>query len=294
MRSLFLMQLAGMITLSAFPIASDAQEARPYTRRTVITFPSTPEGQGSGAQNEPDRGRGAFRVHDLSRQWVEFQMERAFPEQEDPSAGERQSLPITVPPSTSIAVPPWMLGQDSPQSAALRYTLGCGGASYQPSGLLRPAEELRRQSYFALMSQIACAYGIPVSLFDAMIIQESRYDAAVFSPKQAFGLTQLMPGTATGLGVDRYNIEENLRGGAAYLRQQLDRFGAYHLALAAYNAGPGRVRNRQVPPFPETLDYVATILSNWTRLTGAQRRTTLIGEGAQSVRLGRSPSVSRF
>jgi len=189
MRSLFLMQLAGMITLSAFPIASDAQEARPYTRRTVITFPSTPEGQGSGAQNEPDRGRGAFRVHDLSRQWVEFQMERAFPEQEDPSAGERQSLPITVPPSTSIAVPPWMLGQDSPQSAALRYTLGCGGASYQPSGLLRPAEELRRQSYFALMSQIACAYGIPVSLFDAMIIQESRYDAAVFSPKQAFGLT---------------------------------------------------------------------------------------------------------
>ncbi|WP_241211908.1 lytic transglycosylase domain-containing protein [Sphingomonas sp. ABOLF] len=144
------------------------------------------------------------------------------------------------------------------------------------------------------MSQIACAYGIPVSLFDAMIIQESRYDAAVFSPKQAFGLTQLMPGTATGLGVNRYNIEENLRGGAAYLRQQLDRFGAYHLALAAYNAGPGRVRNRQVPPFPETLDYVATILSNWTRLTGAQRRTTLIGEGAQSVRLGRSPSVSRF
>jgi len=103
-----------------------------------------------------------------------------------------------------------------------------------------------------------------------------------------------MPGTATGLGVNRYNIEENLRGGAAYLRQQLDRFGAYHLALAAYNAGPGRVRNRQVPPFPETLDYVATILSNWTRLTGAQRRTTLIGEGAQSVRLGRSPSVSRF
>src|SRR3546814_8671387 len=75
-----------------------------------------------------------------------------------------------------------------------------------------------------------------------MIIRESRYRTDALSPKNAFGLTQLMPGTAASLGVNRYSLEDNLRGGARYLRQQLDRFGHYHLALAAYNAGPGRVR----------------------------------------------------
>src|SRR3546814_4973266 len=97
------------------------------------------------------------------------------------------------------------------------------------------------------MSNIACEHGIPVGLFDAMIIRESQYQPNIYSPKNAFGLTQLMPGTAAQLGVDRYHVESNLRGGAKYLRRQLDRFGHYHLALAAYNAGPGRVRNGAVP-----------------------------------------------
>ena len=84
--------------------------------------------------------------------------------------------------------------------------------------------------------------------------------------KQAYGLTQLMPATALGLGVNRYDVEGNLRGGATYLRQQLDRFGHYHLALAAYNAGPGRVKNGRIPRISETQNYVSNILSNWTML----------------------------
>jgi soluble lytic murein transglycosylase-like protein len=119
------------------------------------------------------------------------------------------------------------------------------------------------------MANIACQYGIPVGLFDAMIIRESRYNAAIFSPKNAFGLTQLMPGTAAGLGVNRYDVEQNLRGGARYLREQLDRFGHYHLALAAYNAGPGRVRNGSVPRIAETQAYVSSILLNWSKLSGS-------------------------
>jgi soluble lytic murein transglycosylase-like protein len=102
-----------------------------------------------------------------------------------------------------------------------------------------------------------------------MIIRESRYNAAIFSPKNAFGLTQLMPGTAAGLGVNRYDVEQNLRGGARYLREQLDRFGHYHLALAAYNAGPGRVRNGSVPRIAETQAYVSSILLNWSKLSGS-------------------------
>src|SRR3546814_20918088 len=98
------------------------------------------------------------------------------------------------------------------------------------------------------MSGIACEYGIPVGLFDAMIIRESRYRTDALSPKNAFGLTQLMPGTAASLGVNRYSVEDNLRCGARYLRQQHDRVGPYHLALAEYNAGPCRVPGGLVVP----------------------------------------------
>ncbi len=119
-----------------------------------------------------------------------------------------------------------------------------------------------------MMSSIACEHGLPVGLFDAMIIHESRYRPDAVSIKNAFGLTQLMPGTAAALGVNRYSIEGNLRGGARYLRQQLDRFGQFHLALAAYNAGPGRVREGRMPAIAETRAYVDNVLTNWSRLSG--------------------------
>ncbi|WP_429277780.1 lytic transglycosylase domain-containing protein [Novosphingobium gossypii] len=114
------------------------------------------------------------------------------------------------------------------------------------------------------MTKAACKAGLPVDLFDALIVQESRYNPAARSSKGASGLTQLMPGTATQLGVwDRWDIQENLDGGARYLRQQLDSFGNWALALSAYNAGPGNVRKHKgIPPFKETRQYVQKILAS--------------------------------
>ncbi len=256
----------------------------------------------------------AFRVHDLSRQWVEYQMANGFVSPPGPAtdAGDGDPfaavggvqphvLPMDVAPSLAALqpIPLWMRGGSVFASDPGRYTPGCSIAAYRSTGFLRPDIEARRAGFYGMMSSVACEYGIPVGLFDAMIIQESQYQPYIFSPKSAYGLTQLMPGTAVTLGVNRYDIEGNLRGGAKYLRQQLDRFGHYHLALAAYNAGPGRVRNGLVPQISETRDYVANVLLNWSRLTGLSRTATVVTGAApyprpQAQHGGRVASVSTF
>ena len=116
----------------------------------------------------------------------------------------------------------------------------------------------------AHVDQVEREYSLPKGLIDAVIYQESRGRMNAVSPKGALGLMQLMPGTAAQLGVNPYIADQNIRGGAMYLRQQIDRFGSIPLGLAAYNAGPGAViRYRGIPPYRETQNYVATILGRW-------------------------------
>jgi soluble lytic murein transglycosylase-like protein len=94
-----------------------------------------------------------------------------------------------------------------------------------------------------------------------VIRTESAWRAHVISAAGAIGLMQLMPATAAELGVDPFQPSENVLGGARYLRRQLDAFDDVGLALAAYNAGPHRVRQYGgVPPYRETQAYVARIL----------------------------------
>ena len=108
-------------------------------------------------------------------------------------------------------------------------------------------------------------------MIEALVWQESRWRPNARSPVGASGLTQLMPGTARELGVNPWNPYANLEGGVRYLRQQLDRFnGDLEKALAAYNAGPGRVeRAGGVPNIRETRLYVASIMA---RLANPVRR----------------------
>ena len=111
----------------------------------------------------------------------------------------------------------------------------------------------------------AARHGIDPALLRGLVRQESGFDPRARSAAGAMGLTQLMPATAASLGVtDPFDPEENVMGGAAYLRQQLDRFnGDERLALAAYNAGPGAVlRYNGVPPYQETMQYISRVLSS--------------------------------
>ena len=126
-----------------------------------------------------------------------------------------------------------------------------------------PTIELRQrviETYGFDPAAIAAEEGVDPSLLMRMMSQESRGRANAVSPKGARGLMQLMPGTAEMLGVNPDDPEQNVRGGARYMRMMLDEFGTVPLALAAYNAGPGNVRKYQgVPPFEETRNYIATI-----------------------------------
>ena len=98
------------------------------------------------------------------------------------------------------------------------------------------------------------------ALFQALVKQESAFNIHAKSHVGATGLAQLMPGTARDLGRDPNVPIENLRGGADYITQQLNRFGNVPHALAAYNAEPGRViEYGGVPPFEETQGYVRRI-----------------------------------
>lgn len=116
-------------------------------------------------------------------------------------------------------------------------------------------------NYRTIARQYANEFGIPVDLFMRQIQSESAWNPAAVSPAGAIGFGQLMPATAQELGVDIMNPQENLYGAAKYLRQMHDRFGDWRLALAAYNAGPGRVEQYGgIPPFKETQNYVSSIL----------------------------------
>ena len=102
------------------------------------------------------------------------------------------------------------------------------------------------------------------ALLQALIWQESRFSIGARSPVGAFGLTQIMPGTASDLGINPAYYDSpylQVEGGARYLAAQLATFdGDIINALAAYNAGPGRVLEYGgVPPFAETQHYVRVI-----------------------------------
>ena len=100
-----------------------------------------------------------------------------------------------------------------------------------------------------------------IEVFESLIQRESAFDPFAVSGKGAKGLGQLMPDTAIEMGVnDPFDPHKNLIGSAKYFTQQLQRFGKLELALAAYNAGPERVKQYGgVPPFEETQAYIAWI-----------------------------------
>lgn len=131
-----------------------------------------------------------------------------------------------------------------------------GGASVSPD------------SYDRLIKTAARRYQVDPHLVKAVIRAESNFDCLARSNKGALGLMQLMPDTAMDMEVaDPFDPQDNINGGTRYLSKMLGLFdGNTRLALAAYNAGPGKVIGiRQVPRIKETIDYVHRVQSYYQR-----------------------------
>jgi len=117
--------------------------------------------------------------------------------------------------------------------------------------------------YETLIQQAAARYGLDPAVLHGLVEQESGFDPSATSSAGAIGLTQLMPATASSLGVaDPLNPQESIEGGARYLSGLMSQFGGNTAdALAAYNAGPGAVQEYGgVPPYSETQNYVSSVL----------------------------------
>jgi len=139
---------------------------------------------------------------------------------------------------------------------------GLPDATGTSTGWLRLPARTRRD-HAADIHEISQRFGVSPTLVRAIVRAESAFDPAAVSAKGAGGLMQLMPKTASALGVvDRFDPRENITGGVRHLRYLLDRYrGSVPLALAAYNAGEGPVdAYRGIPPYPETQHYVRRVM----------------------------------
>jgi soluble lytic murein transglycosylase-like protein len=139
------------------------------------------------------------------------------------------------------------------------------------------------------------------ALIQSVIHAESGFNTRAVSSKGAQGLMQLMPQTASQLGVSNsFDPQANVEGGTRYLRELLERYNFDLVkALAAYNAGPGRVEKyRGVPPYYETRAYVARIIREYNQKKAAEKKvvvakTSSAKKTRPTVVSSTAPSASR-
>jgi soluble lytic murein transglycosylase-like protein len=171
----------------------------------------------------------------------------------------RQSAVTGIAPGASTS-PAAAAQQPTAFASALQAAASSSAAAPSAQGATGAAQS---SPYDALVEQAAQRNGVDPAVLHGLIQQESGFDPNAQSGAGASGLTQLMPGTAASLGVaNPLDPTEAIEGGARYLSQMLGTFGGNTAdALAAYNAGPGAVKQYGgVPPYAETQSYVTKVL----------------------------------
>jgi len=161
------------------------------------------------------------------------------------------------------------------------------GSAKDPRASARPRTDLAE-----VVNEASGRYRLDPDLVNSVIKAESGFNVRAVSPKGAQGLMQLMPGTASKLGVpNAFDAEANVEGGAKYLRELLERYNFDLVkALAAYNAGPQRVEQfGGVPPYYETRAYVARVVRDFNKKKTEQEKAA----AAQSKASAKSAHPSK-
>ena len=160
-----------------------------------------------------------------------------------------------------------------------------------------PAAAHSSQSVNEVVNIVSGRHHLDPDLINSVIHAESGFNPRAVSPKGAQGLMQLMPQTASRLGVSNsFDPGDNLEGGTRYLRELLERYNFDLIkALAAYNDGPGRVEQYHgVPPYYETQAYVARIIRDFNRKKLAERKAIASkSSGSQKSHTQRSPTAKQ-
>lgn len=158
--------------------------------------------------------------------------------------------------------------------------------SSEPDQVASAAEAGPVKSTSQIVGEASEAHGVDSDFIRSVIKQESAGNAHAISPAGARGLMQLMPGTASQLGVnDSFSPEQNVNGGARYLRELLERYnGDAVKALAAYNAGPNAVdRYKGIPPYRETRQYVQRVIRDYNNSKRDYHKKTKLSSGKKST-----------
>jgi len=169
---------------------------------------------------------------------------------------EGNSIVLILRSGGEIACDRWLIAQISPDEVPYP------DAGPTLSGVTSEPAASGEQQYAGIIDRVSAQQGVDARLVKAVIQVESGYQPRARSPRGAMGLMQLMPETARQYAVrNPFNPGANIEAGTKYLRSLLDRF-ELPLALAAYNAGQTAVQQfGGVPPYPETREYVARVLS---------------------------------
>jgi soluble lytic murein transglycosylase-like protein len=171
------------------------------------------------------------------------------------------SLPTSEVPRATATRAVWVVKVDTRTGKLVRTIMAPKPAAGADTG-----SEMR-----GLVAEAARNFDVNPLLVDSVIQVESNYNPFAVSPKGAQGLMQLMPGTAQRFGVtDSFDPKQNIEAGVRYLKFLQDTFQDDRLAIAAYNAGEKAVaKYKDVPPYPETVSYVAKVGKKYGQATRA-------------------------
>lgn len=196
--------------------------------------------------------------------------------------GDTTRLYVTVDGASFVDIPTAEIEhfEAAPELPASDSRLPASAADSNPAYFLKNAKtEVPNRRPQVNLDQVVNAasgrYRLDPDLVNSVIKAESGFNVRAVSPKGAQGLMQLMPGTASQLGVpNAFDPQANIEGGTKYLRELLERYNFDMVkALAAYNAGPQRVEKfGGVPPYYETRAYVARVVRDFNRKKVAQKK----------------------